>query len=95
MVSSRPCVADARRTSSAAATNRRWCELPPAHGHLRAGERAVDLLAVMVGEAVEQGRVAPADVGERLDDRRVRPRALDRRRRAVPDAEAQLLARAS
>ena len=53
-------------------------------------EGAVDLLAVMVGEAVEQRRVPPAHVGERLDDRRVGPRALDRRRRAVPDAEAQL-----
>ena len=31
MVSSSPFVADARRTSSAAATNSRWCELSPVH----------------------------------------------------------------
>ena len=55
------------------------------------GEGTVDLLSVMIGKTVEQRRMTPAHVGERLDDRRVRPRALDRRRRAVADTEAQLL----
>ena len=58
---------------------------------LGSGESPVDLLAVMIGQAVEQGRMAPADVGERLDDRRIRPGALDRRRRAVTDSEVELL----
>ena len=57
---------------------------------LGAGQGPVDLLAVVVGEAVEQGRMAPAEVGERLDHRGVGPRPLDRRRRAVPDAEPEL-----
>ena len=91
MVSSRPFVADASRTSSAAATNSRWCELLAGPRDLGAGEGPVDLLAMVVGEAVEQRRMAPAHVGQRLDDGRVRPRPLDRRRRAVADPKSQLL----
>ena len=62
---------------------------PTSPGRLRAGQRAVDLLAMMVGEAVEQRGVAPAHVGERLDDGRVRPRTFDRSRGARPHSEAQ------
>ena len=40
--------------------------------HLRAGERPIDLLPMVIGEAVEQGRVPATHVGQRLDDRRVR-----------------------
>ena len=58
---------------------------------LRSGERPIDLVAVMIGEAVEQRRMTPAHIGERLHDRRVRPRPLDRCRRAVTDPEVQLL----
>ena len=47
---------------------------------------AVDLLAVGVGKAVEQRRVAAAHVGERLDHRGERPGSFDRRCRAVTDA---------
>ena len=62
---------------------------PAGPRRLRAGQRAVDLLAVMVGEAVEQRGVAPAHVGERLDDGRVRPGTFDRSGGARPHSEAQ------
>ena len=69
-------MADARRTSSAAATNKPLVRAPARPRHLHAREGAVDLFAVVVGQAVEQRRMAPAHVGERLDDGCVRPRAL-------------------
>ena len=58
---------------------------------LCAGQGAVDLLTMAVREPVEQGRVAAAHVSERLDHRRVRPRAFDRRRCAVTDTQVELL----
>ena len=65
---------------------------------LGAGERAVDLLAVVVGETVEQRRVAPAHVGERLDDRartatRPRPAPTCRARRGSPAPRASAVDR--
>jgi len=42
-----------------------------------AGERPVDLVAVRVGQTVEERRVAAAQVRERLDDRRIWPRSFD------------------
>ena len=63
---------------------------PAGPRRLLADQDPVDLLAVLVGQPVEQGRVAAAEVGHRLDDRRVGPRPLDRRRRPLPDAQAQV-----
>ena len=53
-----------------------------------AGERPVDLLAVGVGETVEEGGMAAAQVGERFDDRRIRPCSFDGRGRAVASTPA-------
>ena len=57
---------------------------------LCSGKRTVDLFSMMVGQAIEQRRMTPAHVGERFDDRRVRPCALDGRRGSVSDTKAQL-----
>ena len=62
----------------------------PAPGHLPTRQRPVDLDPVGVVEAVEEGDVAAADVGQRLEHRRIGPRALHRGRRALPDPEALL-----
>ena len=53
-----------------------------------ADERPVDLLAVRVGETVEQGGMAAAQVGERFDDGRVGPRSFDGRGGAVAGTPA-------
>ena len=51
----------------------------------------LDLVAIVVGEAVEQRRLATAEVRERLEHRRVRPGALDRGGSAYARAEAAIL----
>ena len=90
MVSSRPRSAAARLTSSAAARKSGWCALCPAH------EAGVPFRARSIssrcrpGSRAEQRRILPAHAAERLDDRGVRPRSLDRGRRAVTGRQSQL-----
>ena len=52
------------------------------------GEGALDLGVVVVLESVEERRVLPAQVGEGLEHGGVRPRPLDRGRRATAGAPA-------
>ena len=54
------------------------------------GERPLDLEPEAVVETVEQGRVLAAQLAERLQHRRVRPRSLDGRRGAATGAPVAL-----
>jgi hypothetical protein len=58
---------------------------------LGTGESAIDLLPILLGEPVEQRWVVSTHIGQRFDDRCIRPRTLDRSRRPMPDLKAQVL----
>ena len=68
---------------------RLMCALPgPRDRH--AVPRPVDLFPVPAGQAGEQRRILTAHAAERLDDRGVRPRSLDRDRGSVAGRQSQL-----